>query len=878
VYQSLCIVARRTRHFVNNSRLQNSLVILAVSMLLAATSFGEDFDFATQIAPLFKQCVKCHGDTKQKGGLRFDTSAGAFQKGDSGLAAIVPGDADQSELIRRLTTSDTAERMPPEGESLGGQEIALLRRWINSGASWPKDNQRSEKAELRVTAEDRQHWSFRPLGSPSIPHLESAADSEVDAFVIQRLEQAGLKLSERAPARTLARRIYFDLIGLPPSPTQVEEFEAASMANPKAAVASLVDRLLDSRHYGERWGRHWLDIARYADSNGQEGDQDRPFAYQYRDFVINALNEDVPFDKFVQWQLAGDELDPNNPLAVAATGFLVAGPHTVLNVPMEEEKTRNRYNELDDMVSTIGSAMLGLTLACARCHDHKYDPIPTRDYYRMLSAVHTGDRADAYLGAQSQVAAYVEKGEQWKKQHDEVENRLNDWLKQQRVPFESALRESKIAELKISDDDKAALRERLDSAQGRRLAKKHAKALEILESDIEPLLKAEQRRELSELQEQLAVINKSEPPAPEQALSFRESVSQPKPTWLFHRADFYDRSEPVELGFLSVLTSSKGPAEYWQEARHAAARPDSTYQRAAIARWITDVDQGAGALLARVIVNRVWQHHFGAGLVRTPNDFGLQGEAPSHPELLEGLARDLVNSGWQLKRLHRQIVLSSTYLQDSHYSPAKAAVDPENRLLWRKSPRRLEAEIVRDAMLTTAGTINLSPFGPGFKPAIAAEAMVARNLKTPYRADSDSSTHRRSVYMFHKRVVPYPLLQLFDRPDALQSCGRRDNTTVAPQALALLNDQFVRDRAVEFAQRLEKQTGELEKIIPLAFQLAFSRSATTDEFNASLAFLNDRQKERQRREANASATNARQHALADFCQSLFGLNEFIYVD
>jgi hypothetical protein len=533
------------------------------------------------------------------------------------------------------------------------------------------------------------------------------------------------------------------------------------------------------------------------------------------------------------------------------------------------------------MVSTLGSAMLGLTVGCARCHDHKYDPIPTRDYYRLLSAVHTGERVEAYLAPRAEVAAYEATIRQWKKQFDEAESRLNAWVAEQRRPFDESLRLQKIAALKASDEDKATLREKPDSDVGRQLAKKHSKALAISHADLEPLLNMELRQQFTELKQQVATVKKAEPAAPQQALTFRESMSEPKPTWLFHRANFYDRSEPVELGFLTVLTSAKGPEQYRQEAREHAARPDSTYQRAAVARWITDVEHGAGALLARVIVNRVWQHHFGEGLVRTPNDFGLQGAAPSHPELLEWLATDLVANGWHLKRLHRQIMLSSVYLQDSAYFPEKAAVDPENRLLWRKAPQRLDAEIMRDSLLAVAGTINLTPYGPGFKPPIAAEAMVARNLKTPYNPEPPGSrnTHRRSIFMFHKRIVPYPLLQAFDRPDGLQSCGRRDTTTVAPQALALLNDQFVRDRAAEFANRIHQEShGNLDQAVNLAFQLAFARTPTDDDHGSSMAFLAARQADRQRRSADQSEAKAGREALTDFCQSLFGLNEFMYVD
>jgi hypothetical protein len=352
------------------------------------------------------------------------------------------------------------------------------------------------------------------------------------------------------------------------------------------------------------------------------------------------------------------------------------------------------------------------------------------------------------------------------------------------------------------------------------------------------------------------------------------------PTWLFRRGDFLDHSQPVELGFLTVLTKSKPAAEYWAIARARQPLEKSTYQRAALADWLTDVEQGAGALAARVIVNRIWQHHFGQGLVRTPDDFGVQGERPTHPELLEWLAADFVQHGWRIKRLHRQIMTSAAYLQDITFDEAIARVDPENRLLWRRKPVRLEAETLRDAILFAAGSLNLKPYGPGFKPPIPQDAMVARNLQSPYKAEAADSANvlRRSVYMFHKRVIPNPLMELFDRPASLQSCGCRQETLVATQALALLNDPFVRSQAEQFAQRLVREREETASRVRLALETSLARSPEDNELADACDFIVDRQAERQRRDAGAGQAEAYQAALADYCQVLFGLNEFLYID
>jgi hypothetical protein len=747
------------------------LILSAVFAIAARVTAGElppaaerKIDFVKDVQPIFRAaCYECHAEGNEEGGLNLGIKSRAMAGGDQGRAWVA-GQSAKSRLIHLVAGVEKDALMPPEGKPLSKDQVGILRAWIDQGADWPDGidvpNPRLERA--------RSHWAFQKLRSVEPPTVKERGwpRTAIDRFVLAGLEAKGLQPAEQVALRKLVRRIYFDVVGLPPTPEELDTVCNAS--DPEAAYAALVDRLLASPHYGERWGRHWLDVARYADSNGQEGDQDRPHAWRYRDFVIQALNDDLPFNTFVRWQLAGDEYEPENVTACVATGFLTAGPHTVLeNTFLEEERLRNRYNELDDMLGTIGTGMLGLTIACARCHDHKYDAIPARDYYRMLAALHSGDRQEVKLG-----------------------------------------------------------------------------------------------------------------PKKIEALVFRDTTSEPKPTWLFGRGDFYDRKRPVTLGFLEVF-GQRPSEEYWSAARTANAPTSSTFQRKALGEWMTDVENGAGALVARVIVNRIWQHHFGEGLVRTPGDFGVRSEAPSHPELLEWLAHDLVDHGWQLKRLHRQILTSAVYRQAGTYDAAKAQVDPENRLLWRMRPRRIEAEILRDALLEVSGKLNRETLGPPFKPLIAKEAQVARNLKTPYTADPEEGPQnlRRSIYMFHKRVIPYPLLAAFDRPDSLQSCSRRDATTVAPQALALLNDPFVRSRALDFADRLLSETKEDHSAaIRRAFALALSRAPTSTEQLAALEFLSAQIDRRRQRDEKASSPDIHRLAMADFCQAVFGLNEFMYVD
>ena len=840
-------------------------------------------DFVRHIKPILeKSCGKCHGADKQQGGLRFDRKEGALRAGESGSQAIVPGKNGDSELIRRVETADASERMPLEAEPLPAEQIKLLRAWIEQGAEWPEriSGPTSDRGEMVVTDDDRQHWSYRPLRAVAIPEISDPwCQTPLDRFILTALAAKGIAPNPPASRRTLIRRVYFDLIGLPPSPEEVEAF----VADPSPrAYEELVDRLLASRHYGERWGRHWLDLARYADSGGMETDADRPTAFHYRDFVIRALNDDFSYQTFVRWQLAGDEYEPDNPLALAATGFLTGAPNEMLtDQHLEEERLRLRFNELDDMAVTTVSAMLGLTLGCARCHDHKFDAIPTRDYYRIQCAFMTTARGEVPLASREDVARQREREAQWQERRGRAESQLSSWLDEAKKPHTAALRTAKIGSLPVGDDEKKLLQEQPDSEAAKKLAKKHEKALAISDEDFRRVFSEEQRQKWDALKKEVADIQRESPPALPTALAITDTRPEPAATFLLQRGDFYARQEPLELGFLTVLTTEKSPAEYFAAARRDGPPGRSTLQRRALADWITDEKHGAGALLARVMVNRIWQHHFGEGLARTVSDLGVRSERPTHPELIEWLAHDFAAGDWRLKRLHRLILTSAVYQQDTSFDERRSAVDPDNRLLWRRRPQRLEAEILRDAVLSVSGTLNLRPYGPAFKPPIPAEAIVARNTKDPYPQDAKDTpdTRRRTVYMFHKRVVQNPLMQVFDGPDAAVSCGRRTTTTVAPQALALLNDRLLRERAADFARRLLAECSEEPaQQVERAFWLALSRAPSDSERAASVTFLESQRRQRAERDTSASTDDVRLQSLADFCQALFGANEFVYVD
>lgn len=741
------------------------------------TAAVKQIDFVRDIQPILRDnCYECHAGATEEGGLNLGIKAKAFRGGDSD-AVILPGKSSKSLLIHLVSGGDDDRSMPPEGnQPLTAAQIHLLRAWIDQGAPWPDDadviDPRLDRAKL--------HWAFQRLEPVDLPPQQpddSWSKGAIDRFVLRRLREAGLRPSQPADARTLVRRLYFDLIGLPPTPPQTHQFLVAYAEDPDLAVQTLVDQLLASHHYGERWGRHWLDVARYADSDGQESDRDRPHAYTYRDFVIQAFNQNMPYDKFVRWQIAGDEYEPQDDAAVAATGFLTAGPAFKLaDTFLESERLSNRYNELDDVISTLGSGLLGITVACARCHDHKYDAFSAKEYYQLLGVFHSGDRIAGKL------------------------------------------------------------------------------------------------------------------PSGKEGFFFQDFDRERRTTWLFRRSDFYDREIEVGIGFPTMLSSGADANDYWRKAKEAAdelGSPKSTSQRRALADWITDTQHGGGALLARVIVNRVWHHHFGHGLVRTTSDFGVRGDTPSHPMLLEYLAHEFVEDGWSIKSLHRKILASAVWQQASSRDAADQRgwdIDPANDLLWRMVPQRLEAEIMRDAMLAVSQTLNLQAGGPGFKPYIAPEANLARNIqgeKYPQDAKDDASTRRRSVYMFHKRLIPYPMFQAFDRPDLMTSCARRQNTIVAPQAMVVLNDRFVRAVARDFANRLvQQQAGdtaaefEWQPVIEAAFEISFARLPTKSEMAASVQFIEMQGQTRSER----SEPSPRIEALTDYCQSLFGLNEFLYVD
>jgi cytochrome c553 len=761
---------------------------------------------------LLDRCLNCHGGDKTRAGFDLTTREGLLKGGDNGTA-VVAGKSKDSRLPK-LLRHEEEPHMPSNAAKLSDAQIGHIVAWIDLGAPYDKpliEKSVVAKKPMKVTDDDRRFWSFQPLKRVEPPKVRNEAwcKTTPDRFVLAKQEAKGISPNPTVDKRTLLRRAYFDLLGLPPTREETEQFLTDSSPN---AYERLIDRLLDSPHYGERWARHWLDLARFAESHGYEQDYDRPTAYHYRDFITKALNMDLPYDRFVKWQIAGDEMEPDNPLALMATGFLAAGTHSTQITANQVEK--ERYDELDDMSRTIGTAMLGLTIGCARCHDHKYDPIPTADYYRLLSTFTTTVRSEVDVNLDP--ARYKPLKARWDRDHHALVSALHDY---ERKSFETR--------------------------------------------DIEAAPRLEYDARWQSLRKAIAVHQKKMPqPVTAKAMISSEGVPAIRThtqggdflehTHFLKRGDPNQKGEIVSQGFLQVLMRSPDQEKHWLKMPPKGWH--TSYRRWALADWLCDTDGGAGHLLARVMVNRLWQHHIGRGIVGTPSDFGYQGERPTHPGLLDYLASQLIKDGWRLKPIHKLIMMSAAYMQSSDGDSQKIAVDPENKLVWRRPRMRLEAETIRDAMLAVSGALDKKLFGPG---------------------SLDPNHKRRSIYFFVKRSQLVPMMTLFDAPDSLQSQEQRASTIIAPQALMLMNNANIRGFAKSLAARIGPKGGSaLEDAVRAGYLIALARPPREDELRESAQFVREQM-------ASYQATNkgdAQQLALADFCQVLMELNEFIYID
>ncbi len=1004
--------------------------------------------FKATVGPALREhCLDCHGGEKTRADLDV-SSREALLRGFTDGPALVPGDSNGS-LLLKLIRHEEEPAMPHKEDKLPDALINQIARWIDLGAPYDKpliEKSHSDgKGPLVVSDKDREFWSFRPLLPVELPAVAKGAQirNPIDRFVSARLAKNGITGNREANRRTLMRRVYLDLIGMPPTPEEAEAFLNDNRPN---AYGELVDRLLKDPRYGERWARHWLDAARFAESHGFEQDYDRKHAYHYRDFVIKALNADMPYDQFVKWQLAGDEFAPDDPLAMMATGFLGAGVFPTQLTEKEFESAR--YDELDDMVSTMGAAMLGLSIGCARCHDHKFDPVPMRDYYRLVSTFATTIRSEIDL--ELDAVGNARRLAEWKKKHAAAEAALatfekeklpgafsrwaenppaeaestsvwilpggieaaskrgatfsaqsdgsflvggknpkdDEWVVRAKAPTGTlkalrvealthdsmkrkgpgragngnfALSDIRVFREAAGGDRKQRVRIKLVNPRATHeqnkgalsvassldadkkksgwavdyggIGKDQAAVFEfaepiefksgeslVLEMDffvntshtigrprfsvtreaspapldgeakpdtgaglIAELKKAgslaaladDKRAQLLEYYKARndawvkldAKVRKSLAAKPEpQRVKVQVTSEGFKPTkhhadgrgfphfyektYFLNRGDVNQKRDEVSQGFLQALMREGVDEKRWQVGAPKAWR--TSYRRRSLANWMTDTESGAGALLARVAVNRLWHHHFGRGIVSTPNDFGFQGERPTHPELLEHLAQELIANGWRLKGLHKQILLSAAYRRGGEFNSASAKIDPENRLLWRRTPRRLEAEALRDSMLAVGGVLDRTMFGPG---------------------TLDPNHKRRSIYFMIKRSRLIPMMQVFDAPEPLVSQGSRPSTTIAPQALTFMNSPQVRVYAEGMATRLPAEGG-IAEAVKQGFQIALSRGPGESELKENLAFIQAQLRSYER----DGVQDARKVALADFCQILMSLNEFAYVE
>ncbi|MBS1824171.1 MAG: DUF1553 domain-containing protein [Acidobacteria bacterium] len=927
--------------------------MIQFALLLALSAQAQDLE-PQATAILQKSCLQCHSAATKMGGLVLESRADALRGGTTG-AALIPGDASRSLLIEKIR----ANKMPV-GNPLPASDKDTLAKWIDAGARW-----NAKLTAITRKRAGRDFWSLQPVAvqAPTLPTNtpEAWKQHPIDRYVYAAMAAKKLQPSPEADRRTLIRRATFDVTGLPPTPEEVEAFIADKAPD---AYPKLIDRLLASTAYGERWGRHWMDVIRFGESHGYEQNHLRPNAWPFRDYIIRSLNEDKPFDRFITEHLAGDLVGVD-----AGTGFLVAGPHDTVGNQAEAAKRQQRADDLDDMINATASAFLGLTVNCAKCHDHKFDPIEQRDYYRMaavfVGAIHTerelataeekqrykaaaepleaelrtvtdrmaAIRKEAKPQVEAQRAAILAKyreapdarlteetfppiAARFIKLHIEATSsgagaaldEVEVWSAARNVALASTGAKVHATSVRRADDDAEAYSDQhlTDGKFDRRWFAASAKPVDIIielqqlatiekvswsrdrmggfmgrfegpvpsnywievssngqqwkrvassegrlpprDSDREQLLlltvlNEAARTEYRQLEQRQKSLQKQLQAVPKPPAAYIGKFEAPKePIYLHKRGNVMDRGDIIAPASLSTLSIAP-----------FALNPDSpeSERRMALAKWITDP---ANPLTPRVIVNRLWQHHFGKGIVATPSDFGFNGERPTHPELLDYLAKRLQEHGWRWKPVHREILLSMTYRQSSAHHAANARIDGDAQLLWRYPPQRLEAEAIRDSILAVSGKLDRTMGGPGFR----LYRYTVDNVATYYPLEKfGPETYRRAVYQTAARSVRSEMLGQYDCPDSSLPEPRRFVTTSPLQALALLNNSFLLDQAQHFAQRLEKEaTGEQR--IDRAFTLAFGRKPDTEERTAASKLIAE-------------------HGLAAFCRALLNANEFIYV-
>ncbi|MEX0817971.1 MAG: PSD1 and planctomycete cytochrome C domain-containing protein [Pirellulaceae bacterium] len=905
-------------------------LLIAIQLLAVGAAQAEDLTFEQHIRPVLKaHCFHCHGEAgEREGGLDLRLRRLIVAGGESG-AGLVPGDSAASVLLERVRTGE----MPPVDKKLSADEISLLERWIAAGAKTARPEPEQVGDDVLFTQEERDFWSFQPIRRFELPAVRESTKvrTPVDRFVLAKLEDAGLSFSPDADRRTLVRRVYFDLLGLPPSDAEVERFVGDESPD---AYDRLLDRLLASPHYGERWGRHWLDVAGYADSEGYtDEDTPRDWAYFYRDYVIASFNADKPFDRFIHEQLAGDELvtPPYKNLSedqiarLAATGFLRMAPDGTAAGGIDQSVARN--DVVADTLQIVSSSLMGLTVGCARCHDHRYDPIPTVDYYRLRAVfepaldwkhwrVPAARKISLYTDADRELAAKIntEAAEVDQQREVKAQMYIDRTLEEELTMVPETVRDDlrvayKTAAKERTDEQVALLKEypsvasisvgslylydrrrevqagQIDAAR-REKEKRLANAADPtalaaeIQRDIEAAaqLRAEKAADdLKRYQERADEIRATIPP--ERFLrAIAEEPSRIPSTFVFFRGDHEQPKDEVAPAGLSVLNARLDSALPTDDA----SLPSSG-RRLAFAKRLTDPGY---PLTARVVVNRLWLHHFGRGIVNSPSDFGVLGDRPTHPELLDWLAAEFIESGWQVKQLHKLIMTSTAYRQSSHRTDEHEATDPENKLYARMSVRRLESEAVRDALLTVSDKLNAKLFGPPvpvMEDEVGQIVIGKENLDGERKPGQTVPLHgeefRRSTYVQVRRSRPLEVLETFDNPTMTPNCEQRNASNVAPQSLLLMNSNLVVEYAEYFAARVMRDAGvDRDAQIKLAWQLAFATVPSEDEIAAALEFVQRQEHVFRDSDAKPKESTAESLALASLCQALLSSNRFLYVE
>ncbi len=876
--------------------------LLLFASLTVARALDREVTFERDVRPILKaHCTGCHGEEEElKGGVDLRLRRFMDKPLKEGGHVVVPGKPDESELVLLVREGE----MPKKGKKLTPEQLAVLEQWVAQGAKTTKPEPQTLAPGMFITDEDREWWAFKPIVRPAVPSLErqvagspnskpetrnpKPVSNPIDAFVLAKLRKHKLDFAPEADRRTLIRRVTLDLTGLLPTPAEVDAFAADPAPD---AYEKLVDRLLASTAYGERWARHWLDVAGYADSNGfAEADSVRPEAWRYRDYVIAAFNADKPWNEFIVEQLAGDELagatqadtqaavlDPKKRASLTATAFLRMAPDGTGDEVPDVKLARNET--IAAQIRITSSALLGLTVACAQCHDHRYDPISQEDYYRlravfepafdwknwrppsqrMYSLYTPEERAKAAEIEKQAQAIEVEARAMSKKFLDEIfEKKIVELPEAEREPYRKA---RATAEKDRTPDQKA-------------LIKKYPNALALYSLD---LYDASLQKKVTDKIAEATKLRATKPPEG-RVMALTEVKGAVPQTVLFNRGDHDQPRQKVEPGELTVIAQTPFKAE--------PTSFGTSGRRLAYAHWLTS---GKHPLVARVLVNRFWLNHFGRGLVNTPGDFGALGEKPSHPELLDWLASEFMQNGWKLKPLHRLMVLSATYRQSAQ-NDAALKVDADNKLYGRFKMQRLDAEALRDSMLFAAGTLNRQQFGAPSSiardPAGRVVVGLDKGTITVAKVESGgASDFRRSIYVQVRRKTPLTVLETFDAPVMSPNCELRNSSTVAPQSLLLMNDSFVLDTARTFAARLRGESqGDARGQIVNAWRILFGRSPQEADVNRALAYIAE-QTEAVRNyhhgiqhAKDAPVPDPHLDALASYCQVLFSSNRFLYIE